>query len=76
MYRRPSGIPKDDYDEAAGAETRLSVVPRFEQKYLEVCLCEQKVNRPQGTGLYIQCNISQYNTSIGATADTGATEDY
>ena len=35
-HRRPSGIPREDYDGAAGAETRLNLVPQFEQKYLEV----------------------------------------
>ena len=34
--RRPSGIPGEDYDTAAGAEARTALVPHFEEKYLQV----------------------------------------
>jgi hypothetical protein len=35
-FRRPSGIPGEDYDTAAGAEARTALVPHFEEKYLQV----------------------------------------
>ena len=36
--RRPSGIPGEDYDTAAGAEARTALVPHFEEKYLQVII--------------------------------------
>lgn len=34
--RRPSGNPRDDFTEAAGAVIRISAVPEFERMYAEV----------------------------------------
>ena len=66
LYRRPSGIPREDYDGAAGAEARVSLVPQFEQKYLEVSFDWMSIN----------CSMSIWSTPTGTTANPGEAKGY
>lgn len=36
LFRRPSGNPRNDFTEAAGAAIRISAIPEFEKMYSEV----------------------------------------
>ena len=73
LFRRPSGIPREDYEGAAGAETRLSLVPQFEQKYIEVSDSIMYINFSVSLlCIMLTCII---HNMIGAATDPGATED-
>ena len=73
LFRRPSGIPREDYEGAAGAETRLSLVPQFEQKYIDVSHSIMYINNI----IYPFCaSCSHASSHIGAATDPGATEDH